>query len=315
MRKMRKGKRKPLNKRMLKENLQLGALTLPVVILLLIFSYWPMFGIIIAFKNYKATKGIFGSPWCEPLFKNFDFFFKSQNAWRVIRNTLGLNALFIVVGVACALIFALILFEVKKSWHVKIYQTVSILPNFLSWVAVSYIVYTLLEPQKGILNRIITALGGEAVGWYSEPALWPAILVLVKTWHSVGMSCIIYYAALMGIDQELFEAAEMDGAGKLQRILHISLPHLVPIITIMTILNIGGIFRGDFGLFYNVTRDIGILYPTTDIMDTYVYRALIQVGDIGMSGAATFIQSVVCFVTLMVTNTVVKKFQPENALF
>ena len=308
-------KKKTLNKRMIKDNLQLGALTLPVVILLIMFSYWPMFGIVIAFKNYKVSKGIFGSPFCTPIYKNFEFFIKSNTAWRITRNTLGLNFLFIIAGVICAVIFAIIMFEVKKPYQIKTYQTFAILPSFLSWVAVSYIVYGLLSTENGILNSIITFLGGEKIAWYDEAGYWPIILLLVKLWHSVGLSSIIYYASLMGIDSELFEAAEMDGASKLKRIIHISLPHLIPIVTIMTILDIGKIFRADFGLFYNVTRNAGTLYETTDVMDTYVYRALIEVGNIGMSGAAAFIQSVVCFVTLMITNAIVKKIQPESALF
>lgn len=308
-------KKKRINKRILKENFQLGILTLPVVTLLAIFSYWPMFGIVLAFKNYKVTKGIFGSEWMMPLFKNFDFFLKSQDAFRVTRNTLLLNFLFIFAGTFCSVTFALALYEVKNALHVKIYQTFAILPNFLSWVAVSYIVYGLLDTEKGIVNQVIHLFGGENVSWYTEANYWPVILLLVKVWHGVGISCIIYYAALMGVDEALFEAAEIDGATKLQRIRHISIPQLIPIITMMIILDIGRIFRADFGLFYNVTRNVGQLYPTTDVIDTYVFRALMEEGNIGMSSAASAIQSVVCLVTILVANTVVKKIEPDNALF
>lgn len=306
---------KKVSKRIIKENLQLGTLMLPVVVLLAVFSYLPMFGIVLAFKNYKVTKGIFGSDWADPLWKNFEFFLKSQDAFRVTRNTLLLNALFIIAGTVCAVIFAILMYEVKKAVHVKIYQTISILPSFLSWVAVSYIVYGFLDGEKGILNKIICFFGGKNVAWYTTPGYWSVILTIVVIWHTVGLKCIMYYASLMGIDQELFEAAEMDGANKLQRIIHISLPHLVPIITIMVILDIGKIFRADFGLFYNVTRNVGQLYPVTDVMDTYVFRALMENGNIGMSSAASFIQSVVCFVTLVTVNTIVKKISPENALY
>ena len=308
-------KKKRINKRIIKENLQLGALTLPVVVLLGVFSYFPMFGIILAFKNYKVTKGIFGSEWMDPLFKNFEFFLKSQDAFRVTRNTILLNFLFIFAGTACAVVFAILMYEIKKALHVKVYQTLSILPSFLSWVAVSYIVYGFLDGEKGLLNQAIRLFGGENVAWYTTPEFWPAILTIVVVWHAVGLKSIMYYASLMGIDKELFEAAEMDGANKLQRIIHISLPHLVPIVTIMVILDIGKIFRADFGLFYNVTRNVGVLYPTTDVIDTYVFRALMENGNIGMSSAASVIQSVVCFVTLVTVNAIVKKVSPENALF
>lgn len=305
--------RKMFHGRHWKERLQWLTLALPTIILLGIFSYWPMFGIILAFKDYKIPDGIWGSKWNG--FKNFEFFLKSQDAWRVTRNTLGLNFLFIFVGIICGVIFALLMFEVKKSIHVKVYQTVSILPNFLSWIAVSYIVYALLDPRKGIINQIINAFGGEGIPWYSEPVYWPVILLITNTWHSVGIGSIMYYAALMGVDNELYEAAEIDGAGKLQKTIYISLPQIVPIIIIRTILNIGAIFRADFGLFYNVTRNIGTLYPTTDVIDTYVFRALMELGDIGMASAAGMIQSVVCLVTIVATNAVVKKISPENSLF
>lgn len=186
-----------------KDNLQLLSLSLPVIVLLGIFNYWPMFGVVLAFKNYKVPLGIFGSPWAGV--KNFKFFFQSQDAWRVTRNTLGLNLLFIVMGITCGVVFALIMFEVKKARHVKIYQTVSIIPSFLSWVAVGYIVYALLEPTKGVVNQTLRFFGAEGIAWYSEAKYWPVILLVTKIWQSVGLGSIIYYAALMGVDAELFE--------------------------------------------------------------------------------------------------------------
>ena len=296
-----------------KDNLQLLTLALPTIILLSVFSYWPMSGVVLAFKDYKVPKGIFGSPWVG--FKNFEFFLKSQDAWRVTRNTIGLNLMFIVIGIICGVIFALIMFEVKKARHVKIYQTASIIPSFISWVAVGYIVYALLDPTRGLMNQILAFFGKEGISWYSEPKYWPFILLITKTWQGVGLGSIIYYAALMGVDNELYEAAEIDGAGKLQKTWYVSLPQIVPIIIIMAILDVGKIFRADFGLFYNVTRDVGALYPTTDVIDTYVFRALMQQGNIGMSSAVGLFQSVICFVTLMTTNFIVKKLSPDNALF
>ena len=296
-----------------KENLQLLSLALPTIILLAVFNYAPMFGIVLAFKDYKVPEGIFGSPWVG--LENFRFFFESQDAFRVIRNTLGLNLLFIAAGIFFGVLFALLMFEVKRRSHVKVYQTVSIIPSFISWVAVGYIVYSLLDPTKGLVNQILEAFGKGGIEWYSEAKYWPIILLIAKTWQGVGLGSIIYYAALMGVDNELFEAAEIDGAGKLQRIWHVSLPQIVPIIIVMAILDIGKIFRADFGLFYNVTRDVGALYSTTDVIDTYVFRALMQQGNIGMSSAVGLVQSVVCFVTLVATNLIVKKISPENSLF
>lgn len=296
-----------------KENVQLLSLAMPTILLLGVFAYWPMFGVVLAFKDYKVPKGIWGSPWVG--FKNFEFFLKSQDAWRVTRNTLGLNLMFIVVGIVCGVIFALIMFEVKRARQVKIYQTVSIIPSFLSWVAVGYIVYALLDPTKGVVNQVIEFFGGTQIAWYSEPKYWPMILLITKTWQSVGLGSIIYYAALMGVDSELYEAAEIDGAGKLQKTWFVSLPQIVPIIIIMGILDIGKIFRADFGLFYNVTRDVGALYSTTDVIDTYVFRSLMSQGNIGMSSAVGLFQSIVCFATLMLTNTIVRRVSPENSLF
>lgn len=293
--------------------MQLMTLALPTIILLGLFNYAPMFGIVLAFKDYKVPKGIMGSPWVG--MKNFEFFFQSQDAYRVIRNTLGLNTLFIVTGIFFGVLFALIMFEVKRKNHVKVYQTVSIIPSFISWVAVGFIVYALLDPTRGIINQVLLSMGKEAIDWYSEPQYWPVILLITKTWQGVGLGSIIYYAALMGVDSELFEAAEIDGAGKLQKTWYVSIPQIIPIIIVMGILDVGKIFRADFGLFYNVTRDVGALYPTTDVIDTYVFRALMQQGNIGMSSAVGLVQSVVCFFTLMTTNLIVKKVSPENSLF
>lgn len=296
-----------------KRNLQLWTLAFPAVLLLLVFNYAPMFGIVLAFKDYKVPKGIFGSPWAG--MENFKFFFESQDAVRVIRNTLGLNLLFIVAGIVLGVIFALIMYEVKRPGQIKTYQTISIIPSFISWVAVGYIVYSLLDPTKGIMNQILAVFGVKGIDWYSSPQYWPVILLIAKVWQSVGLGSIIYYAALMGVDNDLYEAADMDGANKLQKTLHISIPQIVPIIIVMALLDVGKIFRADFGLFYNVTRDVGALYPTTDVIDTYVFRALMQQGNIGMASAVGLVQSVVCFVTLVTTNWIVKKISPENSLF
>lgn len=303
----------PKKKSYLKDNLQLLVMFSPVLILLAVFAYWPMYGILLSFKNYKVTDGIWGSEWVG--LKHFEFLLTSNDLFRVLRNTLGLNFLFIFVSLAASVAFALLMFEVKKARHVKLYQTVSILPNFISWVTVSYMVYGLLEYNRGMINHIIRYFGGEGIKFYEQAGWWPLILLIVSQWNSVGMSSIMYYAALLSADQELYEAADIDGASKMQKIWYVSVPQLIPIMTIRTIMSIGNIFRSDFGLFYNVPRNIGALYKTTDVLDTYVYRALMEVGNIGMSSAAGTFQSVVCFITLVITNKIAGKISPENTLF
>ena len=305
--------RKYKKKTYLKDDLQILTMAMPAVIITAVFSYWPMYGLILAFKNFKYTKGIWGSEWVG--FKNFKFFFQSQDLWRILRNTLGMNFLFITLGLFCSVAFALLMFEVKKTWHVKTYQTISILPHFISWIVVSYMIYALLEHNNGMVNNFLTSIGLKSVNWYSEPGWWPFVLAVSKLWHETGIESIIYYAALIGMDMELYEAADIDGASKLQKIRYVAIPHLVPIMTIKTIMAIGGIFRGDFGLFYNVPLNIGVLYSTTDVIDTYVYRMLMELGNIGMSSAVGFFQSVVCCITLILANAVVKKISPENTLF
>lgn len=304
--------KKTLTAHRIKDNLELSVLVLPAIIFFLIFHYIPIFGIILAFKSYRYDLGIFGSKWIG--LDNFKFFFTSQDAWRVTRNTVGYSFLFILTGILSAVIVALLLFELHRKLHVKIYQTIMILPRFLSWVIVSYISYIFLNPVSGVFNQILSLLGREPVSWYSETVYWPFILLFFNTWKHVGLDCIIYYAALMSIDNELFEAAKIDGANKWQQIRHISLPALVPIITIMGILAVGSIFKGDFGLFYQIPRDVGFLYPVTDIIDTYIYRGL-RKGDIGQTTAVGLFQSLVGLILIITTNWIVKKVRPENALF
>lgn len=293
-------------------NWELMLLALPALIYYFVMNYIPMFGIVIAFKDYKYNKGILGSKWCG--FNNFKFFFESQDAWRITRNTVGYGILFIIAGVICGVLIALLLFEIRKKSALKIYQTVMILPNFLSWVIVSYITYILLNPVLGVVNRTLIALNLPVQDWYSDPKYWPFILTYSQVWKTVGMNSIMYYAALMSVDDSLFEAASLDGANKLQKIWHISIPSLLPLITIMIINNMGTIFRGDFGLFYQIPRDIGALYPTTDIIDTYVYRGL-RTGDVGITSAVGFFQSFVGLFMVVGTNAVIRKIAPENAMF
>lgn len=282
------------------------------LLLVFVFKYIPMFGAIISFKDYRFNKGIFGSEWVG--LKNFEVFLTSDEFAKVTFNTLYLNALFIVFGIISAVAVAILLFNLKKRMSVKIYQTILITPHFMSWVIVSYMVYTLLS-SNGLINSLLQMFGVDPVEWYALPEAWPPILVVTSIWKHVGMDCVIYYAALMGIDSGLFEAADIDGASKWQKIKAIIIPELIPIITMLTILKIGNIFRADFGLFYNVPRNVGILYETTDVVDTYIYRSMKNVRNLGVSSAAGLLQSVVGCLMVLITNKIVKKISPENTLF
>lgn len=296
-----------------KANLELILLALPGVALVFIFSYLPLPGIVIAFKNFMYNKGIFGSPWVG--FDNFKFLFLSDTIKNITVNTIFLNLMFIVTGTLTSIAIALMLFEITKKAVVKTFQTIMIFPHFLSWVVVGYMFYGLINPQYGLVNLAIKSLGGNAIDWYGTPDIWPALLVITNLWKGAGMGSVIYYATLMGIDKEYYEAASIDGATKWQMTRRISIPFLLPLVVIMTILAIGNIIRSDFGMFYYLTRDVPTLYSTTDVVDTYVYRALRSIGDPGMAAAAGLYQSVAGFVLILATNLTVKKIQPENALF
>lgn len=297
----------------LREDRSLILMCLPAVIKIFVFAYIPMFGIIIAFKDYFPAKGIWGSPWSG--FTNFEFFFKSVDAWHILRNTIGLNALLIAVDLAASVFFALVLYEISSRKLLKIYQSVMFFPYFFSWVLVGLMLTTLLNPSTGMLTTIIRQLTGHEVAFYSEPWYWLIILPIVSIWKGTGFSSLIYYSTLMNIDKELFEAAEMDGASKLQAIRHISIPFMLPMMFMLTILAIGQIMRADFGLFYFVPRDVTVLYPVTNVLDTYVFRALTVNGDFGMSSAVGVFQSVVGFILILTTNRIAKSYNHEYSLF
>lgn len=298
--------------RLWKENMAYLLLAAPAVIYFILFHYLPMLGIVLAFKNFRYDLGIWGSEWV--LLDNFKFFYQSQDAWRITRNTLGYSLAFMIVGTTTAVAVALLLNEVKSRAALKYYQTTMILPRFLSWVLVGFITYALLNPSYGVINQAFQAFGMQPVQWYTDADLWPYILIMVENWKSIGLSAIIYYAALLGIDPELYDAAKIDGAGRMRRIWNISLPSLVPIITILCLLSIGSMFSADFGLFYEIPRDIGILRPTTDVIDTYVFRGL-RGNDIGITAAVGLLQSVVGLVLIVGSNAIIRKLRPENALF
>jgi len=289
-------------------------MALPGLLYLLINNYLPMFGVVIAFKNYSIAKGIWGSDWIG--FKNFEYLFKTQDAYIITRNTLLYNIVFIVKGTILAIGTAIVLNDLRNRFLSRFYQSLILLPHLISMVIVGYLVLAFLDVQSGFMNKtLLPLLGLSEVDWYSEKKYWPYILVIVHTWKSVGYSCVIYLAAIIGIDQEYYEAAKIDGANRWQQICHITIPLIVPVMTILVLLQIGRIFYSDFGLFYQVPLDTGVLMPVTNTIDTYVYRALINMGDVGMSSAAGLYQAFVGFILIIVSNYIVKKVNRDNALF
>jgi putative aldouronate transport system permease protein len=299
-------------RRLIKRNSGLTLLALPGILLLFVFHYVPLYGMLLPFKRYSYNLGIWNSPWSG--LENFQFLFTGGLLKTIIRNTLGYNAVFICLGTVVAVTFALLLFEVGKRF-VKGYQTILFIPYFISWVVAGFAFRALLDMDYGIFNKLMDNLGVEPILWYNEPKYWPFILVAAEIWKGIGYGSVIYYAALMGIDSEYYEAAKIDGAGKLRMAVSISLPMIRPIIIMMMILQVGKIFYSDFGLFYNVTLNSSLLYSTTDVIDTYVYRSLIELGDIGMSSAAGFLQSIIGFALVLTTNGIVRRFSRENSLF
>lgn len=301
------------------KNWPLYTMFIPGFILTFLFAYLPMFGIIIAFKKINLRDGIFNSPWVG--MDNFRALFRNESVWDAIRNTLAYNAVFIFTGLVFAVALAIALNLVKNKLASKVYQTVYIMPHFLSMVIIAYLVFAFLNMESGFINNyIIPFFGGENAGkvnWYAKAEAWPVILFIVKTWQSVGYSSIVYLAAISGIDTELYEAAEIDGAGTWKQIRYITIPSLKTMMIIMTILNIGKMFSADFGLFYTVTMNSGAIYPTTLVTNTYVYNLMTGAGaaSMGMSAAASMLQSVVGFIMVVVTNLIVRKIDEESSLF
>ena len=297
----------------LKRSIPIYMMALPGLIYLFINNYMPMPGIILAFKNYKAKFGIYGSPWAG--LKNFQYLFSTQDAYIITRNTILYNVVFIIVNLIFAVGVAIILSELVSKAK-KVYQSVILLPYLLSAVIVSYLVYAFLSAENGFINNsILKPLGRDPVAWYQEQKYWPFILVFVNLWKGIGYNCIIYLSTIIGFDRSLYEAASIDGATKWQQITKITLPLLKPTIIMLTLMAIGRIFYSDFGLFYQVPQNSGALYPVTNTIDTYVYGGLLQLGDITMSAAAGVYQSLVGFVLVLGANLLVRKLEPENALF
>lgn len=289
-------------------------MALPGVVYLIINNYLPMSGVVIAFKDFNADKGIFGSDWVG--FKNFEYLFKTHDAFVITRNTILYNAGFIIITTMLSIAMAILLNEVKNMIASRFYQSVIILPHLISTVIVGYLVFALLGSENGYINKtILPLLGLKAISWYTEPKYWPFILTTIQVWKTTGYLCVVYLASIIGIDKELYEAASLDGASRWQQIRRITLPTISPVITMMTLLAIGRIFYSDFGLFYQVPLNTGAIQSTTDVIDTYVYRALFNTGDIGMSSAAGLYQSLVGFTLIVLSNYIVRRKSKENALF
>lgn len=297
-----------------KEHWPLYLMMVPGLLYLLINNYIPMAGIVIAFKKLNFAKGIFASDWVG--LENFKFLFASKDAWLITRNTLLYNVAFIIVNMVVGIAIAILICEVRSKKMKKLYQSAILLPFLMSMVILSYIVYALLSSENGLVNNsILASLHIDPIQWYQEPKYWPFILIFANCWKGVGYGCLIYIASLIGIDPSYYEAARLDGASKWQEITQITLPCLVPTIITLLLLSIGRIFYSDFGLFYQVPMNSGVLFPTTNVIDTYVYRALIERGNISMSSAAGVYQSLVGFVIVMLSNWIVRKVDKDQALF
>ncbi len=301
----------------LKENRELLGLTLPGTIWFLIFSYLPMIGVVIAFKNWRIQGGfiesLIKSEWVG--LANFKFLFQSSDAWLITKNTVLYNITFIILGIIIPVSLAILLRELFNKKLSKFYQTAMFLPYFLSWVVVSYCLYAFLSPTQGYVNNLLASFGQDGVSWYTETKAWPFILIFMSQWKSIGYGTVIYLASICGIDKSYYEAAMIDGATKWQQIKNITIPLLKPVLIIMFITAVGGVFKSDFGLFYQLPKDSGALYSVTNVIDTYVYRALMNLGNIGMSTAAGLYQSFVGLILILVTNGIVRKVDNENAFF
>jgi len=298
--------------RHVKKNKELLILALPGILFKFVIAYLPMVGLVLAFKYYRYDQGIFGSKWVG--LQNFEFLFKAQDAYRIIRNTLLYNFTYIILGTVIALILALLLNEVTGRL-IKIYQTTLFLPFFISMVLVGYIGNAFLDYENGYLNTLLGYFGMDPIYWYLETTPWIFILPLVSLWKGVGFSTLVYYAGITGISPDYYEAAKLDGATRLQMMTRITLPLLKPLVIIMFILGLGNIFRGDFGLHYFLPNNVGPNFPTTDVIDTYVYRALTKLGDINSAAAVGFLQSVVGLITVVSANYLVRKVDKDSALF
>lgn len=297
----------------LKHNKFLILLCLPGIVWFLLFSYVPMLGLVIAFQDFSAAKGIFGSKFVG--LKNFEFFVGSKDFFTITYNTLFLNACFIAATMITSIAIAIILSELTNKYFVKVTQSMVILPHFVSWTVVALLSQALLNTDKGLINQIVTHFGGDAINFNTNAGIWPGVLTVMKVWQGAGYGSIVYLAAITGIDQEIYEAARVDGATRVQCIRFLTLPLLKATIILLFIMSVGKIFYGDFGMIYAIVGNNTVLYPKTDVIDTYVYRMLMESQNIGMSSAVGLYQSVMGFIMVLFTNQITRKVSPESAIF
>ena len=297
----------------LKHNKFLLLMLLPGILFFVVFAYLPMIGIVIAFQDFSAAKGILGSKFVG--FENFRFFLGSPDSFRVTFNTLFLNVLFILSSMVVSILIALMLSEVNNKWFKKGTQSLVILPHFISWAVIGLLAEAFLSSDTGFINRTLQSMGLEQISFYKDAAIWPGIMTFLNIWQGAGFGSIVYLAAITGIDQEIYEAARIDGSTKLQSIWYITLPLLRSTAVLLLIMSVGKIFNGNFGMIYALVGGNTLLYPTTDIIDTYVYRQLMELGDLGMSSAVGLYQSVLGFIMVNIANWVTRKLSPDSAIF
>lgn len=301
-----------------KDDTELTLLALPTAVWYILFCFLPMFGIIIAFKDFRISgnfiSSIFKSSWAGGNgLKNFESLFSFGDIWTIIRNTLSYNAVFIVLGIVIPVVLALMINQLHSKLAAKFYQTAMFMPYFLSWVVVSAVVFGFLSYDKGLANKIIESIGGQPLQWYMEPKYWPFLIIFMNLWKSIGYGMVVYLASITGIDGTYYEAAVIDGATKWQQTRYITLPLMKTVIIIMFILSVGRIFYSDFGLFYQVPRASNSLFDVTYTIDVYVF-SMMKSGTTGMASAAALIQSVVGCITILLANGIVRKFDSDSAM-
>lgn len=290
-----------------RRNLTWFLMSLPALLWILVFKYLTLFGVWVAFTDYKVRRGVFGSEFVG--LDNFQFLFATETAVRATVNTIFLNLLFISGSTVAALILAWLLYEIYSSKLTKYYQTMLLLPRFISWVVVGYFVYALLATDNGLINAILRGMGLPAIQWYNSPQYWPGILLIVSLWSGMGIGSLIYLSGMLAIDPQLFESARIDGANKWQQFAHVMFPMILPLVVINLLLSMAYILNADFGLFFQVTRNQPLLYPTTDVLDMYIYRSLIVTQNVSMAAAAQFYQSIVGFVLVITFNWIVRRIE------
>ncbi len=296
-----------------KRYLPLYLMMLPALVYLFINNYLPMSGLVLAFEKYNVKDGIWGSQFVG--FKNFTFLLKSNDLPVLFRNTLGYNLCFILINLVLGVTLAILITEITNLKFRKAAQSSILFPFVVSIVIVSYMVRAFLDPEAGLLNHLLVSMGHQKVAWYDTAKYWPFILIFVNTWKGVGYGCILYISSILGIDMSLYESASLDGATKFQKIRYITLPFLKPTMITVSLLSLGRVFNSDFGLFFQVPQNSGLISSTTQTIDTFVYNALITQSNVGMSAAASFFQSVMGFLMIMVFNAITRKISRENALF